>query len=374
MCIAIYKPAGVKMPELKTFENCWESNSDGAGYAVRKDGQCHIHKGIMDWKEFEKAYDTRLCKLRDYDVLLHFRIHTHGGVNKENTHPFPITTNVKQLGKTYTVCPRCLIHNGVLPITPRKNSISDTAEMALRIAESGLTSDKVEALIGELLGTNKIALMNGVRVYLMGDWIQDNGVYYSNKTYSYSIYDGSWNKEWWKNYGYNTYDEYKRSWGDDYDNDWYAGYSNSKWNKSTQTNTNAGFSVTTSPNGRSGYTKDEERFIDEYTEDDEEFLAYVMASEPEWETYTDAQKCEIYNAYYGAYYDLEESGQMFDKMLTESDLDKFYNSNEGILFKQFVDAHYPNMWKMMTYAAKSKAWDEFKATCKLTINSTAAKK
>ena len=371
MCIAIYKPMGVEMPELKTFENCWESNSDGAGYAVRKDGQCHIHKGIMQWEDFEKIYDTKLKKMKDYDVLLHFRIHTHGGVNKENTHPFPITTNVKQLGKTYTVCPRCMIHNGVLPITPRKSSISDTAEMALRIAESGLTSDKVEALIGEFLGTNKIALMNGIKVILMGDWILDKGVYYSNKTYSYSAYAAysgtGYDKEWWKRYGYNTYDEYKQAWEDDYA-DYYDRCGSTYFNTSKK---NSGFDIV---DARSGYSEAEEPFIDEYTEDDEEFLTYVMANEPEWESYTDAQKAEIYNAYYGAYYDLEASGQMFSKMMTESDLDKFYNSNEGILFKQFVDAHYPNMWKLMTYAAKDKAWNEFKASSKLTINSTAAKK
>lgn len=351
MCIAIYKPEGVKMPELSIFENCWESNPDGAGYAVRKDGQCHIHKGIMDWKDFEKVYDSQLKKLNGYDVLIHFRIHTHGGVNKENTHPFPITNNVKQLGKTYTVCPRCMIHNGVLPITPRKNSISDTAEMALRIAESGLTSDKVENLIGELIGTNKIALMNGVKVYLMGDWIKDKGVYYSNRTYSYSIYSGGyWGKgivstnEWWKEYGYDSYEDYRRDWSD-------ALYKN-----------------------RTHYGVDEEKFIDEYTEGDEDFMAYVIANEPEWESYSADQKEEIYNAYYGAYYEMEESGQMFAKNITERELDEYYESDAGILFKHYVEDHYQHHWDEYSYDTKQALWNEFKKNFKLNVESTAAKK
>lgn len=187
MCIAIYKPAEALLPSLETLYNCWDNNPDGFGYAIRKDGKCEIRKGFMKRTDVANEYQY-LKQYENCDILMHFRIATHGGVNPQNTHPFPITNDAKQLGKKSAIVNKCLIHNGVLPIEPRKKSISDTAEFALRIGEAGLTNIETVELFDGFIGTNKIALMNGVGVVTLGQWIKSNGVYYSNSTYSYAAY------------------------------------------------------------------------------------------------------------------------------------------------------------------------------------------
>ena len=80
MCVAIYKPAGIETPSLDTLKQCWDANPDGAGFALRTEGEYSIgiHKGYMTWKQFVAAYEK--YRLADFtgDLLLHFRIATHG--------------------------------------------------------------------------------------------------------------------------------------------------------------------------------------------------------------------------------------------------------------------------------------------------------
>lgn len=186
MCIAIYKAHNVAFPTLEEMNNCWDNNPDGFGFAIRKNGKCEIHKGYMKKTEMLAAYETLCKKYANHDVLMHFRIATHGGVNPQNTHPFPIVDSKKSMGKTKMVCDKCLIHNGVLPIEPRSKNISDTAELALRLGEAGITNVEAVRLLDGLIGTNKIALMNGVGVVTLGEWIEKDGILFSNRTYSYS--------------------------------------------------------------------------------------------------------------------------------------------------------------------------------------------
>jgi hypothetical protein len=185
MCIAIVKNHDVPFPTLEEMSNCWDNNPDGFGFAIRKNGKVEIHKGYMKKTEMLSAYETLCKKYQNYDVLLHFRIATHGGVNPQNTHPFPIVDSKKSMGKTKMVCDKCLIHNGVLPIEPRSKNISDTAELALRLGEAGITNVEAVRLLDGLVGTNKIALMNGVGIVTLGDWIEKDGILFSNRTYSY---------------------------------------------------------------------------------------------------------------------------------------------------------------------------------------------
>ena len=189
MCVAIYKPANAKLPSFDILRQCWETNPDGAGFAMptrdNPEHAFHIRKGFMTWEAFEKA--VRDFKLADCegDLFLHFRIATHGGISPGNTHPFPVTKEVKYLQHTNILTNSVLIHNGVLPIKPEFRDISDTMELCRRL--SGFHGKIPEALnlLEGFIGNSKIAVMLPGKVYLVGKWSEIDGVYFSNTHWQY---------------------------------------------------------------------------------------------------------------------------------------------------------------------------------------------
>ena len=193
MCVAIYKPKRVNLPSLEILKQCWDANPDGAGFAMLTGGEraIEIHKGYMTWKQFVTAHEKYHLAEFNGDLLLHFRIATHGGISPGNTHPFCITKDVKLLQHTNVLSNNALIHNGILPIEPEVKGISDTMELCRRLAEGGLSRNipAVFNLIQGMAGNNKIAVMTREKVHLFGDWESVEGVYFSNLLWNWPIDD-----------------------------------------------------------------------------------------------------------------------------------------------------------------------------------------
>lgn len=194
MCVAIYKPEGIPMPKLEILKQCWEANPDGAGFALLTKGKPHpieIHKGFMTWEAFAAAFQQH--HLADFagDLLLHFRIATHGGVSPGNTHPFSITPEIKILQQTSVATDVALIHNGILPVAPTVAGISDTMELCRRLA--GLHDiPAVLALLEDFIGDNKIAVMTKNKVHLAGKWETLDHVYFSNTFWQHNFFNDGW--------------------------------------------------------------------------------------------------------------------------------------------------------------------------------------
>ncbi len=183
MCVAIYKDSGVKSPSMETFKKCWDANPDGAGYAwVRKDGKIEWRKGFMEFAEFAESL-AKLGKLDERQMLFHFRIGTSGGNIPANTHPFPISANPDDLRKLSGVADAVLMHNGVLPFKGREKTLSDTMELALRIAESGATPKGAVKLIEDMTHDRILVMWKGGGVQGIGGWEKEDGVWYSNLTW-----------------------------------------------------------------------------------------------------------------------------------------------------------------------------------------------
>lgn len=189
MCVAIYKPAGIETPSLDTLKQCWDANPDGAGFALRTEGEYSIgiHKGYMTWKQFVMAYGK--YHLSDFtgDLLLHFRIATHGGISPGLTHPFSLTKDVKLLKHTNVRTNYALIHNGILPIESQEGS--DTMEFCRRLAPFYQNIPSAFNLIEGMAGNNKIAVMTRDKVHLFGEWERLNGVYFSNLLWDWGFDD-----------------------------------------------------------------------------------------------------------------------------------------------------------------------------------------
>lgn len=191
MCIILYKPAGVEFPSMTELRNCDENNPDGMGMMWRESGSVRVRKGfkdIRDLLEFIRDNETDLIRA---DVGIHFRFATHGGKSPECCHPFPISGNnklIRKLDIKLTNIP-VLMHNGIISAYSGSNSkkTSDTMFFVKRLA--GYKEDQYRAQIKP--GDGRF-LIFGEHTHVIGHWIYEDGVFWSNESYeyTYSYYRG----------------------------------------------------------------------------------------------------------------------------------------------------------------------------------------
>lgn len=229
MCIIAAKPAGVEVPSYDTLRTMWNANNDGAGFMYVENGAVRIEKGFMKYKNFIKALD----KVRDRldltasAMVFHFRITTHGGTKPENCHPFPISDNAGVLSKRKCSVDLGVAHNGIIySVDPRKG-VSDTMEYIMtqlaplkRAVPDFYKSKDLRLMIENAIDSKMAFLTKENRIYTIGDFVEDNGMLYSN--YSYVKYASRY---------YGMYD-----W-DDYYNDCGWSYYSGKTTENTKTDT-----------------------------------------------------------------------------------------------------------------------------------------
>lgn len=222
MCIIAIKPAGKEMFPEEIIENMFWHNSDGAGLMYPESGAVHIRKGFMDLKSFKKAI-AAIPDAKNKTVVLHCRIATAGGVNKQMCHPFPLSDKDERLCATEVMSPVGIAHNGVLSNKPRKG-FSDTADYIkyqlyphTQMVKNWRTNKMMHDLIGyETEGSKLAILLNNGQVIRTGKWEEEDGYLYSNTSYEsfrYTkslsrIYDYGWDDwdDWgaWDDYGSGT--------------------------------------------------------------------------------------------------------------------------------------------------------------------------
>lgn len=223
MCIIVAKNKNVKLPSKEILQNCFINNPDGAGYMYAKNNKVYIKKGFMTFEEFYKSVtkdiDTKTT------AVLHFRISTQGGVQQALTHPYPICNNFDNMKQLENTCNIGIAHNGVISYCSN-STIQDYNDTMLYIKNilyyiiknnsKFYTNDNTIQLLNNTSCNNRLAILSkDGTLTLIGTFITDNGINYSNDSYSYSYlkyYDNC-------NYNYN-YDNY-------YDND-YDYYYNEK--------------------------------------------------------------------------------------------------------------------------------------------------
>lgn len=187
------------MPNKKTLKKCWENNRDGAGYMFPSEDNVVIKKGFMKWDEFYKSLMADLKRYGEFTpFVLHFRIQTQGGVNKECTHPFPLSDNMEHLKKLRVKTDIGVAHNGIIDLTTvgykTQVTYSDTMKfitdyLSLIIQDRTYHNNPDTLLLIERLIDSKMAIMDGSgHTELIGEFIKDDGCYYSNGYYKESRY------------------------------------------------------------------------------------------------------------------------------------------------------------------------------------------
>lgn len=177
MCLAIYKPAGVEIPQDALIKG-WAGNPDGAGFAYVSRGKIRPVKGLMKLADFLKAYKGAVEKYPDSPFLVHFRIRSLGDRSPENTHPFMFKYG-------------CGIHNGTFNNCGAKfdQGKSDTALFFEKFGDNLpykhvlAVKEDLEKAIGSW---NKMVFLYKNSEYIIlnesaGEWRE--GVWYSNRTY-----------------------------------------------------------------------------------------------------------------------------------------------------------------------------------------------
>jgi len=174
MCIAIVKPKDKIIPK-EVLQTCFENNPDGCGFAYVQDGNVYIQKFLNDFEAFYTAY-SQVETISN--MLIHFRIKTHGDISLENCHPFVLNDRM------------ALIHNGIISGYGDKQTKSDTRDfidkVLSQISHKMWKNPAFRQLVGDAIGYSKLGILDDKgNCYIIneakGKW--DDGVWYSNSSY-----------------------------------------------------------------------------------------------------------------------------------------------------------------------------------------------
>ena len=205
MCLLIHRSKGAQALHDAWIRDFQQRNSDGFGawWLAKDDKGLPLIRVLKTLDQKKVLKIIRKIEQLDVEAGFHFRMRTHGAVNKENVHPYTVFKSEHR----YTTV---LAHNGVLgDFTPTKrmskeaglnheDGPSDTAifiEMALKPLINGFSIEAfyneksgAYALIEDYLGgSNKLLLTNANLGFqrLGSNWTEWGGFQMSN-LYSWS--------------------------------------------------------------------------------------------------------------------------------------------------------------------------------------------
>jgi len=218
MCIIAYKPAGVAQPSKAILKNCFSNNPDYCGYMYSENNQVHIRKGFSGVRTLRKSINENITDILNTPIVYHFRIATSGKIKPGNSHPFPLSSSVTDLQSLSISCDSGMVHNGIFQGLGDKK-ISDTMELIRdtlsRFSFAELCTSKILNLLDMAFDGNRIVILNrDGEALTFGDWVENEGIAYSNTTYKqesrafWSGYSGgkNGNKKDYYNYNEPYYD------------------------------------------------------------------------------------------------------------------------------------------------------------------------
>lgn len=215
MCIIIAKDRKGRLPKEEELKAAFNYNNDGAGFMYVDNGKVIIDKGYMKYNSFIKRYKVLLEKYNNFknkSLVIHCRIGTSGKNTKGNTHPYPITDNVSLLKTRHTKQDIGIVHNGVIRGYGTATGLNDTQEFISKYIypiykhwKDFYKNEDIMYGIEKTTGSKWTILDNKDNLYFIGDFIEDNGLKFSNSSY--------------EPYTYTSYYKYSN-----YDTDWYYDY------------------------------------------------------------------------------------------------------------------------------------------------------
>ena len=203
MCIIAYVKKGIDMPSKEVLQTMFNNNNDGCGFAYIHKDMVQIKKGFFVFDEFYNELQKSLEKVptSQSPYLLHFRITTQGGTRASNCHPFPSSSKLKRLKQTRATTKIAIAHNGIIPEYSKAKwgaTTSDTMDFIQDFASplidnntswwQGAKGKAIKKALQEVAQSKLAILGNDGHCELIGNFVEDGGVYYSNTTYKTSRY------------------------------------------------------------------------------------------------------------------------------------------------------------------------------------------
>lgn len=181
MCIIIYSKKGTKIEENELKE-AWETNPDGGGYAILKGNRIYYRKGFMNYHEFLNSF--RKYNNKNYEKIVHFRITSKGTTNKRQTHPFKKNNpNITEyIGKRPVY-----FMNGTISNLTLEKGLNDTATYIRKYRNGIRANQQGIDILSQATGCRwAVATPRGI--FVSDDFIEEDGLYYSNLNHKYINY------------------------------------------------------------------------------------------------------------------------------------------------------------------------------------------
>ena len=187
MCIIIVSNKNKKIPN-EHIKLASELNCDGFGMSASVNNKLFVYKSIsINSDDIIKLYNS-IRQVATGDIVLHFRLATHGDISDKLCHPFYVNKDL------------VMFHNGVMRdsvsgYNGHNKNESDTKAFVnnvLKNFKKGFQNNEtVMNMISTSVGEyNKLCFLDstGRTTYTLSDkWVEHNGILYSNPDI---FYDG----------------------------------------------------------------------------------------------------------------------------------------------------------------------------------------
>ena len=201
MCVIVSLAPKQTVP-TEILRNCYDHNHDGWGIMWVENGKVGGWKCVGDFSVFLKTWRE---VPRHLPRGVHFRIKTHGEVNRDNCHPFLIG---EELG---------VMHNGTIQCPMPDAGMSDTHNFVyhelqpfLEGYEGNYMADvEFAKLLEDVTGWSKLLLMRKDGTILRTrekEWHKQGGIYFSNQHSLTKVYTNYCNRNTVKSYSPKDYD------------------------------------------------------------------------------------------------------------------------------------------------------------------------
>jgi len=194
MCVIVAKNRGFDLPKKSILQTCYINNPDGAGIMYTKNNKVVIDKGYMSFSSLWQRLQELKAEIdiKNTPIVLHFRIGTSGAYDKSNTHPFELTNQDNKLLKLKNNVNIGIAHNGIIAAyEDNKNTTLNDTQLFIKkflypiyeLNNKFYRNKEMQEIIKTVTNSKFAFLTNENELILIGDFIKENGIYYSNYTY-----------------------------------------------------------------------------------------------------------------------------------------------------------------------------------------------
>jgi hypothetical protein len=184
MCIIAIKKKSAQFPKVETIKKMCDNNPDGFAIVYHIKGKGVKSMRSLNSDDVYKLYRQLLrYSHKNVSFFMHARVKTHGTINANNCH-----------GWHSDECKMYFAHNGILSVKNRGDMTDSETFFRDIFTPAYLVGgwNAAKLTIDACIGTSKFVFMddNGA-IEHFGQYIEDEGMLYSNSTYKDSRYSYS---------------------------------------------------------------------------------------------------------------------------------------------------------------------------------------